>query len=142
MCYSNKNCDWELCRRSFLHKDIDQRWVRGTWSRITQKNLNTIDKAFKDVEKKTADIDEIVLVYRSLKVSKMRQLIKDFFNNEKSKRDVNLDKIVIYVIIVWAEVLREKSTEETKGMLIIDVSSIIIWIETAWNIMNTINIKD
>ena len=109
---------------------------------LLKKNLDPIEKSLKDVEKKTTDIDEIVLVYRSSKFSKMRQLIKDFFNDEKSIRDVNLDEVVIYGTIVRAGILWEEATEETKGMLIIDVSSLILWIETAWNPMKMIIIKN
>ena len=111
-------------------------------SDLLKKNLDTIEKALKDVEKKTADIDKIVLVYRSSNFSKMRKLIKDFFKFEKYNRDVNLDEVVNYGIIVRAGILWEEATEETKGMLIIDVSSLILWIETAWNPMKMIIIKD
>ena len=97
----------------------------------SKNNLDTIEKALKYVEKKTADIDKIVLVYRSSNFSKMRQLIKDFFKFEKSNRDVNLDEVVNYGIKVRSGILWEEATEETKGMLIIDVSSLILWIETA-----------
>ena len=48
-------------------------------SDLLKKNLDTIEKALKDAEKKTDDIDDTILIYRSSKFSKIQQLIKDFF---------------------------------------------------------------
>ena len=48
---------------------------------------------------------------------------------------MNFDEVVIYSTIVRAGILWEEATEETKGMVIIYVSSLILWIETARNHM-------
>ena len=65
-------------------------------------------------------------------------MIKDFFNGKEPNRGINPDEAVAYGAAVLAGMLGGEATEETKGMLIIDVAPITLGIETVGGVMTKI----
>ena len=105
---------------------------------LFKKTLEPVEQALKDAGKKKTDIDEIVLVGGSTRIPKVQQLIKDFFNGKEPNRGINPDEAVAYGAAVQAGILGGEATEETKGMLIIDVAPLTLGIETVGGVMTKI----
>ena len=105
---------------------------------LFKKTLEPVEQALKDAGKKKSEIDEIVLVGGSTRIPKVQQLIKDFFNGKEPNRGINPDEAVAYGAAVQAGILGGEATEETKGMLIIDVAPLTLGIETVGGVMTKI----
>lgn len=107
-------------------------------SDLFKKTLEPVERAMKDAGRKKSEIDEIVLVGGSTRIPKVQQLIKDYFNGKEPNRGINPDEAVAYGASVQGGILGGEATDETKGMLIIDVAPLTLGIETVGGVMTKI----
>jgi heat shock protein 5 len=87
---------------------------------------------------KKSEIDEIVLVGGSTRIPKVQQLMKDFFNGKEPNRGINPDEAVAYGAAVQGGILGGQASDETKDILLIDVTPLTLGIETAGGVMSKI----
>lgn len=87
---------------------------------------------------KKSEIDEVVLVGGSTRIPKVQQLIKDFFNGKEPNRGINPDEAVAYGAAVQGGILGGETSEETKDILLIDVTPLTLCIETVGGVMTKI----
>jgi heat shock protein 5 len=87
---------------------------------------------------KKSEIDEVVLVGGSTRIPKIQQLIKDFFNGKEPNRGINPDEAVAYGAAVQGGILGGEASEETKNILLIDVTPLTLGIETVGGVMTKI----
>eukprot|EP00274_Cyanoptyche_gloeocystis_P007537 CAMPEP_0196656134 /NCGR_PEP_ID=MMETSP1086-20130531/13614_1 /TAXON_ID=77921 /ORGANISM="Cyanoptyche gloeocystis , Strain SAG4.97" /LENGTH=664 /DNA_ID=CAMNT_0041988759 /DNA_START=62 /DNA_END=2056 /DNA_ORIENTATION=- len=102
---------------------------------LFKKTLGPVQKVLDDAGLKKSDVDEIVLVGGSTRIPKVQQLLKDFFNGKEPSRGVNPDEAVAYGAAVQGGILSGEGGEETKEILLLDVTPLTLGIETVGGVM-------
>lgn len=87
---------------------------------------------------KKTDIHEVVLVGGSTRIPKVRQLIKDFFDGKEPNSGINPDEAVAYGAAVQGGILGGETSEQTSGLLLIDVTPLSLGIEVLGGAMSKI----
>lgn len=105
---------------------------------LFKKTLQPVQQVLDDAGMKKSEIDEVVLVGGSTRIPKVQQLIKDFFNGKEPNRGINPDEAVAYGAAVQGGILGGEQSEETKDILLIDVTPLTLGIETVGNVMTKI----
>ena len=92
---------------------------------LIDRTIEPCKKALADAGKKSADIDEVVLVGGSTRIPLVQKSVKEFFGREPHK-GVNPDEVVALGAAVQAGVL----SGEVKDILLLDVTPLSLGIET------------
>jgi heat shock protein 5 len=115
-------------------EDFSETLTRARFEELNQdlfrKTLKPVGQVLKDASLKKSDIHEIVLVGGSTRIPKIQQLIKDFFNGKEPNRGINPDEAVAFGAAVQGGILSGEGGEETKDLLLLDVTPLSMGIET------------
>merc|ERR1712061_440538 len=102
---------------------------------LFKKTLTPVQKVMDDSEMKKSEIDEVVLVGGSTRIPKVQQLLKDFFNGKEPNKGINPDEAVAFGAAVQGGILSGEGGEETKDVLLLDVTPLTLGIETVGGVM-------
>ena len=100
---------------------------------LIKRTIPPMEKALADAGLKPGDIDEVILVGGSTRIPKIQQIVKDFFGKEPHK-GVNVDEVVAVGAAIQGGVL----AGDVKDVLLLDVTTLSLGIETLGGVMTTL----
>jgi molecular chaperone DnaK len=101
---------------------------------LIQATLEPVQRALKDADLQTKDIDRILLVGGSTRIPAVQRAIQDFFGGKELDRSVNPDEAVAMGAAVQAGVVGG----DVKDVLLLDVTPLSLGIETLGEVFTKI----
>jgi molecular chaperone DnaK len=100
---------------------------------LVERTIGPCKTALEDAGLSASDIDDVILVGGQTRMPKVREKVKDFFNQEP-RQDVNADEAVAIGAAIQAAVL----SGDVKDVLLLDVTPLSLGIETLGGVMSAL----
>ncbi|CAF1260757.1 unnamed protein product [Rotaria sordida] len=99
---------------------------------------STVEPALRDAKMNKSYRDEIILVGGSTRIPKVQKLLQDFFHGKELNKSIHPDEAVAY----GAAILIGDTSDEVKDVRLLDVTPLLLGIETAGGVMTTLIKRD
>jgi L1 cell adhesion molecule like protein len=97
--------------------------------------MDPVEQVLRDSKMSKSQIHEIILVGGSTRIPKIQQLLQDFFNGKQLNNSVNPDEVVAYGATLQAAILTGTADKNLQDVLLLDVTSLSLGLETAGGVM-------
>lgn len=105
---------------------------------IFRRTLEPVTKVLQDAKLDKKSVEEVVLVGGSTRIPKIKQLLSDYFHGKKLCESINPDEAVAYGAAVQGAILNGTNDEKLNQVLLVDICSLSLGIETAGGVMSKI----
>merc|ERR1719352_1655689 len=100
--------------------------------------MEPVEKVLRDSKMSKNQVHDVVLVGGSTRIPKVVQLLTDFFNGKEPSKSINPDEAVAYGAAVQAAILSGTGSAKTEDLLLLDVTSLSLGLETAGEVMTVL----
>lgn len=104
---------------------------------LFKKTLLPVKQVLDDSKIEKSQIHQIVLVGGSTRIPKIQELLSQFFDGRSLNKEINPDEAVAYGAAVQGAIL-SGSSDQTKDIVLLDVTPLSFGIETAGGVMTKI----
>ena len=105
---------------------------------IFKKTLTPLDQVLKDAGMQKSNINDVVLVGGSTRIPRIQELLSQYFNGKELNKSINPDESVAYGAAVQAAILSGNGDDKLDGLLLLDVTSLSLGVETAGEVMTVL----
>ncbi len=105
---------------------------------IFKRTLEPLDQVLKDANMQRSDINDVVLVGGSTRIPRIQELLSQYFGGKELNKSINPDEAVAYGAAVQAAILSGNSDDKLDSLLLLDVTSLSLGVETAGEIMTVL----
>jgi len=105
---------------------------------LFRNTLEPVEHVLADSKLNKTQIHEIVLVGGSTRIPRIRTMLSDYFGGKKLNESVNPDEAVAYGAAVQGSILSGIPDEKLDGIVLLDVTSLTLGLETVGGIMANI----
>lgn len=104
-------------------------------SQAFASTLEPVQRVLKDASVDVNSVDEVVLVGGSTRIPKIQHMLSEMFNGKELNKTINPDEAVAYGAAVQGALLTGTATTATSNILLLDVVSLSLGVETEGGIM-------
>ncbi|KAI0559921.1 Heat shock protein [Gracilaria domingensis] len=126
----------------FQGKDLSETLTRARFEQLNddlfKKTLKPVAKVLKDAGVAKAEVQEIVLVGGSTRIPKVKELVREYFDDKEPHTDINPDEAIAYGAAIQAGILSGDSDIMKKNLVLLDVTPLSLGIETLGGVMSKI----
>jgi L1 cell adhesion molecule like protein len=123
----------------FEGKDFSMQITRARFEELCadlfRNCIDPVEKVLRDSKIDKSKVHDIVLVGGSTRIPKIQKLLSEFFNEKELCKSINPDEAVAYGAAVQAAILSGVESDSLNKILLVDVTTLSIGIETAGNVM-------
>lgn len=105
---------------------------------IFTRTMAPVEQVLIDAKMDKSDIHEIVLVGGTTRIPKIQAMLSSFFGGRTLNKSVNPDEVVAAGAAIQAAVLTGDTSSDVKDVLLLDVCSLSLGIQTAGGIMTVL----
>ncbi|KAJ7718216.1 hsp71-like protein [Mycena olivaceomarginata] len=105
---------------------------------LFRRTLGPVEKVLRDCKISKSNVHEIVLVGGSTRIPRIVRLVSDFFNGKEPNKSINPDEAVAYGAAIQAAILARETSEKTQDILLLDITSLSLGIETSGGVMTAL----
>ena len=105
---------------------------------IFKRTLSPLDQVLKDAGMQKSDINDVVLVGGSTRIPRIQELLSQYFDGKELNKSINPDEAVAYGAAVQAAILSGNGDDKLDGLLLLDVTSLSLGVETAGEVMTVL----
>lgn len=106
------------------------------------KAMEPVTRVLTDSKLNTQDIDAVVLVGGSTRLSKIQEMLSYHFNNKELCKSINPDEAVSIGSSISAAILNNSGDDKTKNIVLLDVCPLTLGVETAGEIMTPMILRN
>lgn len=97
---------------------------------LFKMTIDIVDKVINDAKIQKSEIHDVILVGGSSRIPKIQQMLQNYFSSKQMNFSVNPDEAVAYGATTFAAVLKEEPSLKVTDILLVDIVSFDIEIET------------